>query len=99
MVKALFDTNILIDYLNGIDQAQAELARFANRSISLITWMEVMVGATSETETAIRRFLTSFSNIAVDGPVGETAVALRQKHRIKLPDAIVWATHRYTGAS
>jgi predicted nucleic acid-binding protein len=97
MVKALFDTNILIDYLNGIDQAQAELARFTDRSISVITWMEVMVGATRDTEPAIRRFLASFANIGVEGPVGELAVGLRQQHRIKLPDAIVWATAQVHG--
>ena len=97
MVRALFDTNILIDYLNGIEQAHVELARFTDRSISVVTWMEVMVGATSETEPAIRRFLASFANMAVDGPIGETAVALRQKHRIKLPDAIVWATAQVHG--
>jgi predicted nucleic acid-binding protein len=26
-LRALFDTNVLIDYLNGIDAAKAELAR------------------------------------------------------------------------
>ena len=45
MVKALFDTNILIDYLNGFEQAKAELARYSDKAISLITWMEVIVGA------------------------------------------------------
>ena len=97
MVKALFDTNILIDYLNGADQARAELARFDDRAISLVTWMEVMVGATSATEVPIRRFLASFDNLAVDVPVGERAVSLRQQHRIKLPDAIVWATAQVHG--
>ncbi len=92
MVKALFDTNILIDYLNGIDQARTELARFTDKAISLITWMEVMVGATPETEAAIRRFLSSFANLAVDSVVGERAFLLRQQHKIKLPNAIVWAT-------
>ena len=92
MVKALFDTNILIDYLNGVEQAQAELARFSDKAISMVTWMEVMVGATRETDTTIRHFLASFVNIAVDSEIGELAVILRQKHQIKLPDAVVWAT-------
>ncbi len=39
MVKALFDTNILIDYLNGISAAKKELARYEYRAISTITWM------------------------------------------------------------
>ena len=97
MVKALFDTNILIDYLNGIEQAQGELARFTDKAISLITWMEVMVGATCDTAPAIRRFLSLFASVPVDGAIGELAVVLRQKHRIKLPDAIVWATAQEHG--
>ena len=44
MVGALFDTNILIDHLNAIPQAREEIGRFESRAISIITWMEVMVG-------------------------------------------------------
>lgn len=92
MVKALFDTNILIDYLNGITQAKVELARYSDKAISLITWMEVLVGATPETEGKIRGFLNGFQSLPIDEQVSDLAVAIRQKHRIKLPDAIVWAT-------
>ncbi|WP_308167144.1 MULTISPECIES: hypothetical protein [Symbiopectobacterium] len=43
---ALFDTQILIDYLNGIAQANDILDKFNHKpAISVITWMEVMVGA------------------------------------------------------
>ena len=94
MVNVLFDTNILIDYLNGIEQAKAELNRHADKAISLVTWMEVMVGATPETESVVRRFLRGFVNLPVDEKVAATAVELRRKHKIKLPDAIVWATAR-----
>ena len=41
MVKALFDTNILIDYLRGIPAAREELGRYRPKAISLVTWMEV----------------------------------------------------------
>lgn len=92
MVSVLFDTNILIDYLNGIEQAKIELDRYSDKAISLITWMEVMVGATPETEGIIKGFLNGFDNLPVDGQVAELAVVLRKKHKIKLPDAIVWAT-------
>lgn len=60
MVSALFDTNILIDYLNGIEQAKRELDRYADKAISLVTWMEVMVGATPDTEAVLRGFLSGF---------------------------------------
>ena len=46
-MKAVFDTNILIDYLNGIHSARQELLRFDSKAISLITYMDVS-GAGSE---------------------------------------------------
>ncbi len=92
MVAALFDTNILIDYLNGKEQAKTELERYTGKAISVITWMEVLVGATPETEAIIRSFLNSFDTLPIEAQVSEVAVKLRKKHGINLPDAIVWAT-------
>ena len=92
MVSALFDTNILIDYLNGIEEAKTELDRYSDKAISLVTWMEVMVGATPETEGIIRGFLSGFANLPIDEQVAAVAVTLRKQHKIKLPDAIVCAT-------
>lgn len=92
MVSALFDTNILIDYLNGIERAKTELNRYSDKAISLITWMEVMVGATPETEQIMRGFLGGFVNLPIEEQVSNVAVTLRKKHKMKLPDAIVWAT-------
>ena len=91
MVKALFDTNILIDYLNGVQAAKKELARYEQRAISVITWMEVLVGATADEEAAIRRWLSSFHVIGINGEVAARAVEIRKQRRIRLPDAIVWA--------
>lgn len=92
MVKLLFDTNVLIDYLNGVEQAKTELALYADKAISLITWMEVMVGASAETEAAIKGFLAEFTRLPIDEVVAALAVKLRKRHKIKLPDAIIWAT-------
>ena len=38
-MRAVIDTNILIDYLAGVEAARDELARNANASISAITWI------------------------------------------------------------
>ena len=92
MVKALFDTNILIDYLNAISQARTELDRYDHKAISVITWMEVMVGADIRVTAETSAFLSDFQVIAIDESVAELAVQLRRSHRIKLPDAIVWAS-------
>ena len=92
MVKALFDTNILIDYLNAVPEARTELQRYAEKAVSIITWMEVMVGANHDLEAGTRSFLSGFDIIAVDEVIAERAVSLRRSHRIKLPDAVIWAT-------
>lgn len=92
MVKALFDTNILIDYLSGVSAAKKELARYEYRAISTITWMEVLVGTSEEDEAAIRAWLGSFDVIVLDNAIANRAVDIRKTKRIRLPDAIVWAT-------
>lgn len=92
MVGALFDTNILIDHLNAIPQAREEIERFEDRAISIITWMEVMVGAKTDLVEPTRRFLEGFQVIALDDEIANRAIELRCGHRIKLPDAVIWAT-------
>ena len=42
---AAFDTNIVIDALNGLELADTEYSRYERVLISRITWMEVLVGA------------------------------------------------------
>lgn len=91
MVKALFDTNILIDYLSGISAAKKELERYEYRAISTITWVEVLVGASTEEEESIRAWLDSFDVIAVDSAIANRAVEIRKTRRVRLPDAIIWA--------
>ena len=97
MVGALIDTNVLIDHLNAVPQARAELDRYEDRAISIITWMEVMVGAADELTEPTRRFLEGFTILALDDVIAERAVALRRAHRIKLPDAVIWATAQTGG--
>jgi predicted nucleic acid-binding protein len=92
VVKALLDTNILIDFLRGIPAARDELNRYTEKSISVITWMEVMVGAPPPAAQSTREFLDGFDLIKLDEKVAETAVTIRQQHRLKLPDAIIWAS-------
>jgi predicted nucleic acid-binding protein len=98
MVKALFDTNILIDFLNAVPQAREEIALYRDKAISIVTWMDVLVGAPPSVEPATREFLAGFEVIGLDGKIAEGAVALRQAHRIKLPDAIIWASAQETGS-
>ena len=92
MVKALFDTNILIDFLRGVPAARDELNRHPDKAISVVTWMEVMIGAPLSAERGTREFLGGFALIELDEKIAERAVTLRREYRLKLPDAIVWAS-------
>jgi hypothetical protein len=91
-LNPLFDTSILIDYLNGINKARREIGRYQNRAISIVTWMEVMAGATPQNEDPTCAFLANFIIFPLTERIAETAVLLRKQRRIKLPDAIVLAT-------
>ena len=91
-MRAVLDTNILIDYLNGIEAARTEIGRYKKPMISVITWMEVMVGATDGESDEARRFLDRFDLRGIDAAVAERAAAIRRVRRMRLPDAIIQAT-------
>ena len=97
MVKALFDTNILIDFLGGLPEARKELGRYDDVAVSIVSWMEVMVGAPRDMADATRAFLGRFELVGLDRDIAEAAVEIRQAHGMKLPDAIVWASARCQG--
>jgi predicted nucleic acid-binding protein len=62
----LFDTNILIDYLNGMAKADHEIRRSHDPAISVITWIEVMTGAANEDEEPVlRAFLSNFLSLPI----------------------------------
>jgi predicted nucleic acid-binding protein len=91
-MKAVIDTNILIDYLSGVTKAKEEIESYDEACISLITSMEILVGAQGEEESEIREFLRSFTIQPIDESVAERAVLLKRENKMRLPDAIIWAT-------
>jgi predicted nucleic acid-binding protein len=90
--KVLFDTNILIDHLSGIDRAGEEIRKYQDRAISIITWMEVMAGSNSKDESRLRAFLTAFRCLPITPDVAERSFVVRKQRKLKLPDAIILAT-------
>lgn len=97
-MRALFDTNILVDYLSGVAEARAELDQFELRCMSLISWVELLVGARSDVESAaIRTFAARFEVVPIDAAIAEKAVEVRRTWKIKLPDALIWASAEHLG--
>lgn len=94
-MRAVFDTNILIDYLNGIPAARTLLANYQDPWISIITKLEVLVGTQAKDEEAVtRRFLARFRVRAVDEAVCEQSVIIRRTFKLRIPDAVIYATAR-----
>jgi predicted nucleic acid-binding protein len=92
-LNALLDSDILLDFLDGYAGAAEEIARYRDCYVSIISWMEVLAGARAETDEQVRRgFLAHFRVVPLTPQVAEEAVKLRREYRLKLPDAIIWAS-------
>ncbi|MDQ2989433.1 MAG: PIN domain-containing protein [Pseudomonadota bacterium] len=90
-MKALFDTNILIDFLKGIPEAEIEFDAWPDKAISLISWVEIMVGVSDVPEEldAINEFLAKFEILQIDDAIAVEAVRIRKARAVKLPDSII----------
>lgn len=92
-MRGVFDTNILIDALNGLQQARTVVEEYEENYVSIVTYIEVLAGAlTVDEERAARRLLATTTVVEVDAPLAEVVVDLRKQRRMKLADAVVWAT-------
>ena len=97
-MKALIDTNILIDYLQSSQNASSELNRYDELFISRITWIEFLVGAKTPEDASLRNsLLRLFSLLELDQSISEHCITIRQHSRMALPDAIILATARAHG--
>src|ERR1700690_1516972 len=92
-MRALFDTNIIIDYLNGIEKAKEEIELYEFKAISIITYIEIIVSLESQKEIEdIKQFLHQFSIIALDFFIAELTATYRKKYKLKIPDALILAS-------
>ncbi|MGX7953270.1 PIN domain-containing protein [Tsuneonella sp. HG249] len=98
MTEAVFDSNIVIDALRGVREAQAELVRYSQRYISRVTWIEVMAGALPDDGKRAEAYLDHFRIVEVSEEVARQAAVLRsQRLRLRALDAIVLASAQSTG--
>ncbi len=58
-MRAVIDTNILIDVLNAVPEALEELDRYDAVGISVVTWIEVLVGCRTDDEVQAARLVLS----------------------------------------
>jgi len=93
-----FDTNIVVDALNRVPQALAELRRASRPWISRISWIEIMSGAPVAAQAATEAYLSNFSVSELTPEIARRAASLRAERRsMKLPDAVVLASAQASG--
>ncbi len=88
MARVLFDTDVLVDHLEGSHPIAASFAGSTYSSISraeLYSWKEA-------DESIIDRLLDQFEEIAVERSVAEEAGRIRREAGLRLPDALIAAT-------
>jgi predicted nucleic acid-binding protein len=95
---AVFDSNIVIDFLNGVEQSRLELAMYKKAYISPITWVEAQVKAPAGLEEGTRQAIDSnFECLKLDERTLLEGLELRRSMRLKLPDALILASARVNG--
>jgi predicted nucleic acid-binding protein len=96
-MKALFDTNIIIDALNGHAPARQEIKAYPDAAISVVSYVEVMAGTFPQNEEAARALLLGFKVVDADVDIADYAITLRQERGLSLTDALIVATAQATG--
>ena len=97
-MKAIIDSDVLIDYLQGIVAARVELGRYRQPHYSVISLMELLCGAQTEAERqAAESLLATMERVELTEAVARRAVETRKQHGLKLPDAIVLASAEEEG--
>jgi predicted nucleic acid-binding protein len=92
-VSAVFDTCLLVDYLRGIPQAHAAFETYPHRSITVLTWVEVMAAAPEDLSAQTRDFLRGFERLAINEAIADRALSLIQRHeQVTMRHALPWAT-------
>jgi predicted nucleic acid-binding protein len=97
MISRLIDSVILIDHLNGIDQATNFILELdpLQTAISVITRAEILAGLSKEEIAFVMPLLDQYQLFIIDKPIADLAAKLRRETGWKLPDAFQAALAQY----
>ena len=95
----LFDTDVLIWFLRGHPRAATLVDRAADRSVSVVTYMELLQGARNKQEIkTIKSFLTEFAFrvVPLTENIGHRALVYIEEYALKagmsMADALIAAS-------
>lgn len=92
--KVLLDSNIIIYLSKGSLDVDEILIDYDEFFISIITYMEVLGFQfdNQEEKELIEQLLAQFVIIQLGMEIAKEVISIKQKKKIKLPDAIIFAT-------
>lgn len=101
MTAGYLDTNILVGFFKGEYAIKEALERFDSLKIPAIAYAEFMVGLTlgAQIEAADKVIDALFEVVQTDRDICREAAYLRRTARLKLPDAMIYATARAGGGT
>lgn len=92
-MNALIDTGLLRDYLRGEKRAAKAMEACTHRSISVVTWLELMAACPDGLDEPTRGFLRSFERLSVSESIADEALRLMTARQgLALPHALTWAS-------
>lgn len=99
MTAGYLDTNILVGFFKGEDSIRSSLERFDSLKIPAVAYAEFLVGLPyrEQRDAANQAINTLFEIVHSTDAICAEAAELRRKTRLKLPDAMIYATARVGG--
>ena len=96
--EALFDSNIIIYLSKGVLNIENFYNLYNKFYISIITYMEVLgyKFKKKSDEIIVKNLLKWFEIVNIDLQIANIVIDFRKKNKIRLPDAIILATAKYT---
>ena len=95
-LRYVLDTNAVVSLLNGNRELATRLEASAYVGISVITYLEFLAfdGLTPNDRKNFKSFCSRIEIVplAHNDELADSALTLRTRHRLKLPDAIIGAT-------
>lgn len=97
MITRLIDSVILIDHLNGLEQANLFILDLdpGEAAISVITRAEILAGIRESEEPLVKALLDQYHLLTIDAAIADLSATLRRKYGWRLPDAFQAALSLY----
>lgn len=97
VIERLIDSVILIDHLNGIDEATRYILKLdpTLTAISVTTRAEILTGLEESEQSDVTPLLDQYQHLNIDKTIADLAAKLRRKFGWKLQDAFQAALSMY----